>query len=84
MKTTSRHRFLIRLIGCVIACLGSLTWWGTAQLVVASNPPPTPRQAIEDAWALAQASGAYRFRTEVIQTIYPAPKLSRSSPGSAW
>ena len=36
----------------------------------------TPRQAVERAWKLAKASGSYSFRSEIVQTTLPAPKLS--------
>ena len=37
---------------------------------------PNPEQQVARAWELAQQSGAYRFRTQVEQTTFPAPMLS--------
>jgi subtilisin-like proprotein convertase family protein len=37
---------------------------------------PSPMQAVQRAWRRAVQAGAYNFRTEVVQTTYPAPVLS--------
>ncbi|HRU94377.1 MAG TPA: hypothetical protein P5195_03990, partial [Anaerolineae bacterium] len=35
-----------------------------------------PLQAVQEAWARAAQAGAYQFRTEIVQTTYPAPALA--------
>jgi Ni/Co efflux regulator RcnB len=37
---------------------------------------PSPEQAVQRAWRLAQESGAYHFTTEIVQTTDPAPTLA--------
>jgi len=35
-----------------------------------------PMQAVQTAWQRAAQAGAYQFRTEIVQTTYPAPTLA--------
>ncbi|MBN2390841.1 MAG: thrombospondin type 3 repeat-containing protein, partial [Anaerolineae bacterium] len=41
-----------------------------------------PMQAVQKAWARAAQTGAYQFRTEIVQTTYPAPALANVGRGS--
>ncbi|MBN1878452.1 MAG: hypothetical protein JXA33_29815, partial [Anaerolineae bacterium] len=41
-----------------------------------ASDAPDPMQAVQDAWARAAQSGVYHFRTEIVQTTYPAPTLA--------
>ncbi|MBN1887137.1 MAG: thrombospondin type 3 repeat-containing protein, partial [Thermoflexales bacterium] len=43
---------------------------------------PDPMQKIQNAWQHAGQAGAYNFRTEIVQTTYPAPTLANVGRGS--
>lgn len=69
----SRYSYLGRSLmglGLVLA----LAVAGLSVVKAADNP--NPMQAVQRAWRLAVQAGAYTFRTEVVQTTYPAPTLS--------
>jgi len=42
------------------------------------SAPPTPAEAVQQAWQRARDLGAYRFTTDLAATAYPAP------PGQRW
>ena len=67
----------ISLLGLLTSVLLLLSLWGIAPQVMASaSLSPSAQDVVHDAWRLAQKSGKYEFSTEVVQTTYPAPKLS--------
>ncbi|MEE8389604.1 MAG: hypothetical protein V3S14_02260, partial [Anaerolineae bacterium] len=87
MKHTRRLITLALLISiAVLLILWSTKPQGTQSASQPSAPLPSsipsitlPRSdgdAIRDAWTLARQSGVYRFRSQVEQTTYPAPRLT--------
>jgi hypothetical protein len=48
---------------------------------VSENVSAEPARVVRRAWELARDAGAYRFVTELVQTIYPAFSLSNAGRG---
>jgi len=67
-------RYLSTRTFIVIGALLILIAGGLSAAHAADAPDPT--QAVQDAWARAAQSGVYHFRTEIVQTTYPAPMLA--------
>jgi ABC-type amino acid transport substrate-binding protein len=44
----------------------------------AGSTPPTPAQAVQQAWQRAHDLGTYRFTTDLTATAYPAPTLANT------
>ncbi|MCP4542385.1 MAG: hypothetical protein GY832_35125, partial [Chloroflexi bacterium] len=63
----SRWYALIALVGMLAMLL-----WPTAAAAI----PLTDEQELKQAWEYAADVGVYRYRTDVLQTIHPTPRLS--------
>jgi len=52
--------------------------WEQVRIRAASVVPgaSSPADQIQAAWRRAQEAGAYRFATDIVQTTYPAPRLT--------
>ncbi|MCI0394918.1 MAG: hypothetical protein L0332_24790 [Chloroflexi bacterium] len=60
-----------------VVCLLLAPGWMQPQ-ATATAAPLSPQEAVEQAWELAQASGAFTYRTTVEQTVYPAPAVANA------
>ncbi|MCP4537114.1 MAG: DUF11 domain-containing protein, partial [Chloroflexi bacterium] len=76
MRRTHRSISLLILVGVILVAV----LWHTPDLTQsAAMPSQAPARSDEEivraAWLLAGDVGVYRFRTQVVQTTYPAPTL---------
>ncbi|MCZ7568703.1 MAG: hypothetical protein M5U01_08940 [Ardenticatenaceae bacterium] len=51
-------------------------WDGVLSRLPTFPTAPSPADEVQAAWRRAQQAGAYRFATEIVQTTYPAPRLT--------
>ncbi len=73
MKTSHRPKQLALILSLALVLCASVlaylsSYWTSA--------PPSAEQVVQNAWRLARESGAYHFKSEIVQTTYPAPALS--------
>ena len=64
--------FAIILILCV--AITGLLW--SSSPATPSAKASSPKEDIQNAWKMAEASGVYQFKTQVVQTTYPSPSLA--------
>ncbi len=77
--TTQLRRFGLFIALLFVMSLAFLVWQPTVQpdvLSAVQSVTQSPRQVVQRAWRLAQEAGVYRYRTEIVQTTYPAPTLA--------
>ena len=69
----------------IVILLASLSIFGFLRLPLGEQPlvqADSPRAIVDHAWEMAEASGAYEFRSQFEQTTYPAPSLANVGASS--
>jgi uncharacterized repeat protein (TIGR01451 family) len=70
--------FRLPFIAVALFVLWLITFPASAQEGTSPTTIPNDKQAIDEAWHLAQASGIYHYRSLVAQTSFPAPSVTNA------
>jgi Concanavalin A-like lectin/glucanases superfamily/Bacterial TSP3 repeat len=65
---------LIMIILLLCLALGGLLWSNAP--AAPSAKATSPKTDIQNAWKMAEASGVYQFKTQIVQTTFPSPSLA--------
>jgi len=80
MKRSPRFKCWMVITGIIVLITLFATASPASQVAYSE---PQPDELVQRAWQRAQRVGVYRFTTEIVQTTYPAPRLSNVGRSSS-